>query len=481
MAQDPEQIDRALSDLADAVSGALREQGWVRRDLDTRRLVVLTHDVGNGVLVTAELRAPADWSSPQWPVELVLDVGVGYEPALNLMPLLTMPIHVALLPDYEPPATSTFATSMNGVGEVKPVAHQIVAIISDHAPGVAQRFPDADAIERAIPQRQPNPNGDGDLPDPRVGPHFDYDRHTLLRLVLLTASGRHDDARTLLAAYPSSPADEPIDREDRRFIRQLTRWLDAGGPAAPPIAETLAELPRKPIPPRPAGPRSSWTAARARSKLQDDAMEAVRPRSAGKTVEEIIELLTVEYAQRDVDAGTAAIAAVADGMHFEQQLRRTPLRRVRSTVAGIGLVNGFLRDVVRAVRSDLASIPQWLQPPARAAYPLTRDTSHYTAITLDPDARSGLVRAWTETPRRVANLASVDVWLTRDTDTGGLVAHVGDRRVGTIGPDQAGAYSEALRAAAMFDEDPVTRGWLLKLRSADALILEIPAPQPRRR
>ncbi len=478
VAQDPEQIDRALSDLADAISGALQEQGCVRRDLDTRRLVVLTHDVGNGVLVTAELRAPEAWSSPEWPVELVLDVGVGYEPALNLMTLLTMPVQVTLLPDYEPPATSTFTTSMSGVGEVKPVAHQIVAIISDHALGVAQRFADADAIERAIPQRQPDPSGHDGLPDPRVGPDFDYDGHTQLRLVLLAASGRHDDARTLLAAYSSSSADEPIDREDRRFIRQLTRWLDAGGPAAPPIAETLAELPREPAPPRWAGPRSSWTAARASGRARGDVIHAVRPRIDGKTVEEISALLAAECAQRDLALSFTQLAALADMMQFEQALKRTPFARLRFNATVIGVMTSHIGDVFRALRVDPATTPAWLEPPERAAYPLADEEDHYTVIMLDPDAHSWLIRAWPKPPRGVASTVFVDVWLTRDTDSGGLIAYVGDRRVGTIRPDQAAPYSEALHAAALFDEDPVTSGTLLKLRSSDALILEIQAPQP---
>lgn len=402
MARDPEQIDRALSDLADAISGALREQGWVRRDLDTRRLVVLTHDVGNGVLVTAELRAPEVWASPEWPVGLVLDVGVGYEPALNLMPLLTMPVHVTLLPDYEPPSTSTFTTSMSGVGEVKPVARQIVAIISDHALGVAQRFADADAIERAIPQRQLdlNGDGDGDLPDPRVGPLFDYDGHTQLRLVLLAASGRHDDARTLLAAYPSSSADdEPIDREDRRFIRQLTRWLDAGGPAAPPIAETLAQLPREPAPPRWASLRSSWAATRAKDKQRDDAIDAVRKRAAGKSSADIIEMLTAQYAQRNLDARFTVLAMVADTMQLEQALKRTPFARLRFNATVIGAMKSHIGDVVRALRVAPADTPPWLEPPERAAYPVTGEEDHYTVITLDPDAHSWLIRAWPEPPR----------------------------------------------------------------------------------
>lgn len=398
MARDSEQIDRALSDLADAISGELREQGWVRRDLDTRRVVVLTHDVGNGVLVTAELRAPQAWSSPEWPVDLVLDVGVGYEPALNLMPLLTMPTHVTLLPDYTPPATSTFATSIDSIDEVESAAGRVVTVISAHAIDIVRRFPDADAIERAIPQRQPDADGVDDQPDPRVGPNFDYDSHTQLRLVLLAAAGRHDDARTLLTAYPSSAAHEPIDREDRRFIRQLTRWLDAGGPAAPPIAETLAQLPLEPVPPRPAGLRSSVAAAKARGKSRDDAVEAVRSRTAGKSVDEIIDILAAEYAQRNLDARFTDLAVVADTMRLEQDLTHTPFGRLRFTLAVLGAGKTSIGDVVRALRLTTADVPAWLQPPERAAYPLS-DEGDYTVITLDPDAHSWLVHAWLKPPR----------------------------------------------------------------------------------
>ncbi len=43
--------------------------------------------------------------------------------------------------------------------------------------------------------------------------------------------GRHDEVRASLASYPAAHDDEPTSRRDRRFVRQLARWLDAGGPS----------------------------------------------------------------------------------------------------------------------------------------------------------------------------------------------------------------------------------------------------------
>lgn len=235
----PKQIDQAQLELASIVSHDLSGHGWVQRDLDRHSIAVLTRDTGNGVMATAELfRTSFQWPE-DWPIEVGVRIGVGYEPALNLMPLLTLDPDVALLAADRQQSRPGFTVTLGDVGDVAAAARNIVAVITDQAVPFARRFADAAAIDAALSERHrrrrrpastDTPHDGADVDDFNNG---DSDHHTEQRLLLLAAMGRHDETRTLLTTYPSRHGDEPIDRDDRRFIRQLTRWLDADGPSAP--------------------------------------------------------------------------------------------------------------------------------------------------------------------------------------------------------------------------------------------------------
>lgn len=58
------------------------------------------------------------------------------------------------------------------------------------------------------------------------------------RLALLAAMGRHEQTRTLLATYEAEAGDQSTEGRagsaDRRFVRQLTRWLERGSPRRRP-------------------------------------------------------------------------------------------------------------------------------------------------------------------------------------------------------------------------------------------------------
>jgi hypothetical protein len=176
----------------------------------------------------------------------------------------------------------------------------------------SDQFCDAAAIEAALrPGERAGLTGDGEQ-DGQHGERADY-YETALHLTLLAAMGRHDQARRVLARYPGGGRVEPISPDDRRFIRQLTRWLDAGGPTAPPIAETLAELPSAPRPPRP-----SWSETHAEVKSKSAALDAVRAQSAGTSLAQLQELLAAEYARRGLQIAPSAIAVNAEACAHRQ-------------------------------------------------------------------------------------------------------------------------------------------------------------------
>jgi hypothetical protein len=269
-------------------------------------------------------------------------------------------------------------------------------------------------------------------------------------LTLLAATGRHDEARALLARYAS----EPRRRADRRFIRQLTRWLDAGGPPILPVADTLAKLPAEPRP-----PRQSFSDAREKSRLGGEAVDAARAQAAGKSVEQLTELVASEHARRNLEIAPSSVATLAGLLHNE----RKPFGRTRSTLRGLGMVKAIGGDIVRTLKNRSDPTPDWLRPPERASYPVHPTTGRYATVLLDPDTQEWLATVTTQATLRMGIHTHVDIWLTRENTADGspeLVAHIGDRRVGTVPEPNTQAFDAVMRAAAMFDEDPYLPGRL---------------------
>jgi hypothetical protein len=280
--------------------------------------------------------------------------------------------------------------------------------------------------------------------------------------------GRHEEARALLATYPAGQTDRTIDHDDRRFIRQLARWLDAGGPVAPPIEDTLAQLPRRARPPRP-----SWCNARAESKAKKDALDAARSKSKGKTLDQLKQLITDEYSARGIEIAPSVVDFHAEMLQTEQQ----PFGRARTALKAIQMLKASGGDMIRLIKHASDDDPEWLQPPDRAAYPMIADRSRYTPVQLDAAASDLLERVRNEGPRRVGPWVLIDVWLARKDPTGPLVASIGDQRVGTISQTHANEFDAAMRAAMLFDEDPFARGRLTATDGTGAVVLEIPLPE----
>ena len=463
----PEKIDDALATLASLVTGQLSADGWNRKALDGYGIATMTRATQNGVSAVVEIaRTSSQWPD-DWPVEIEARLGVGYERALNLMPLLTLAPQ-ALLVEGEQDREGKFTLSLDGLDAVPHAALQIVNFVNEHAVDAIRHFPDAMAIEARL-QREV---GSGSTAGSPGGEHGSDDRgsaefYLQLRLVVLAAMGRPEQARTLLATYLAGRNDDAID-VDARFARQLTRWLDSGGPVPPPVEDTLAVLPRQARPPRP-----SWSDARAESKAKKDAMDAARAESKGKSLDQLRKLITAEYRARGLEPAPSVVDFHAEMLQIEQQ----PFGRARSALTAIRLLTASGAAAIRLLKHGSDPDPEWLRPPDRAAYPLIADRDRYLAIDLDVTAHDWLERVRAGAPRRVGPWVFVDVWLTRGEPVGPLVAHIGDQRVGIVGADRTTEFDPVLRAAALFDEDLIVTG---RLNSADGTrpaILEIPFPQ----
>jgi hypothetical protein len=433
----PNEISEALARLGQGVADRLSAAGWNRRLEGERPIAILTRPTPDGVMTVAKIdRRRFRWPEP-WPVEVEVSLGIGYEPALNLMPLLTLLPQAMLITDPH-----RLTVSLSEPDTVEVATQQIVDFVTENAATVSREFPDAAAIDQQLQQRI-----------------ADVDRQR--RLLVLATMGRLEDTRALLATYPG----ENPGRDDRRFVRQLQRWLDAGAPVPPPAEDTLASLPR-----RVRAQPSSRVDSRGGTKA---ALDAIRAQSKGKTLEQLHDVVAVEYASRGITLTPAAADFQAHLLHREQQQR---FGRARTALTSLRMLTAVGADAIRMFKHQ-PDDPEWLRPPDRASYPVITDRSRSIAVHLDAAAEPWLTRIRKEATRRFGPAIMVEVWLTREGPTAAPVAHIGGQRVGTVRSDDVRQFDETFRAAGIFDEDPVLTGQLTQPGDTWPPILEIPLPQ----
>jgi hypothetical protein len=463
-----DEIDQAMANLGENIAEQLTAAGWKRRLLHDLATATLTRPMRNGVIAVVEVeRTSIQWPD-DWPIEVQARLGVGYEPALNLMPLLTLRPRTAII-DSRHGRGNRFIAALEGLDDVTKTTRQIVDFVNEHAAGLAKNFPDAAAIDAELQRKiaaSETPPDRADS-DERYASYFD----SQLRLVLLAAMGRHDETRVLLATYPMAPFDEPIDRNDRRFIRQLTRWLDAGGPVAPPVEDTLAQLSQPTRPPRPLHP--SWSDARAKTKASKEALDAARTQSKGKSLDQLQELVAAEYDVRGIDIAPSSLGLTAEMLQLKQQ----PFGRARSALKTVKMLRSMGGDMIRLIKISSQDDPEWLQPPGRASYPMRTELGLYTPIELDAAAHDWLERVRAEAPRRIGPWVLVDVWLTRGHPAGALPAHIGEHHAGNVPEATASKFNQVMRAAALFDEDPFACARLTGRKGPHPAVLEVPLPE----
>jgi hypothetical protein len=464
-------VDRKARAAVDAViehvGSSLATSGWRRRNLGMQFSLeeTFTLDVGGGILATMEIQHDHSWSWGSTDVELptyvVFDLGVGFEPALSLMPLLTLQPIAPLL--HSPVAGARALHRKFEIVDERSapdVAAQICAFVNEHATSFAAGFADADAIARRLEHAV-----DAGSDEPR---QWRYER----LLTVLLATGRTDDAAARLPGYRDQYATDSANRRARRFARQVARRIVDMPDPIPPVEETLAVLP--PRPRRGERKRKSFAESRARSQIDRAVGDEVRKRAKGRTAAELRTMLAEAYAVRGVDRGPMTIAVQADLI----TVRQRPFGALTMTARALGIGAEVVGHVIDIFRERESAEGPSSRPPDRAAFDVPTGSIGDIAVEVNESARDWLDRVHAEA-LRIGPIAHPYVWLTRsrDADNRVVTVNIGERAVGTVPTTDAAPFEPYFRAGDLFDEDPVVRGLLL--RTTDGVhVLEIPLPDP---
>ncbi len=441
-----------MAELAAAVAVGLEPEGWRRRDRGSAAWASFTRSQGDELCATIELRYASVSSSP-WPAPLSLRFGVGYEPATALMPVVTMRWHFALV-DEAAPDDGRGPLAITGPENITEASDRIVRMVKEHGLKGTERYPSVADLETRL----------------AGAPGSEPAHHEVLdRAVLLAACGRHDAARKLIDAYAPQHLSETEELAYRRFVRQLGRWLDAGGPTIPPLEESLREMPelRMPAPPS--------SRSRQQAHASREAVLAARDKAAGKSHAELGELIVAEFSSRGLDLPSPSELAIAVEM---LETGRQPFGKARQSWRALRLSGRLLGDTVGVLRGRQGSDPDWLKPAQDASYPV-RALDRFVAVEVAPDAAAVLRRACAEAPRRMGPLALVELWLSEagPVGDGPVTVHLGENTIGTLAPSDAAELADHRRAAAARGEKVRIRGRLYAGTGEGGPLVEIGLPR----
>lgn len=428
-------------------------------------LAAFVHPVGGEFAAIAEytcaLRVP---DTP--PIRITQPLfGVSYEPLRRLWPLLDDFPRLATMHEdvWEMPAWAQVCHIEVGTpAEIEATVSALVGPGLDHALSFAQRYADVDVLLEAVGGEE-------------------SDRQNRVVPALLAAAGRLDEARRALAQYRAEGQGPDASRRARRFVYQLTRFIDSGGDPS--------LLPDQRAPGRfaPTGRPSMgeiWREGRARQ----DAVKAIKPMANEHGRAQLRAMLEAELAQRDVGA---------DPLWIEQQLDQllaSPTQRVQQTTEGLKTLGKLGLAVANAIRKrqlpelpDM-SVPAWMEPPAAAVYavPRSNDPSHrWAAVDLGDDSDDWLARVHAAAPRfmKIDNSPRFDAWLDRaptdDETSDRLAVYIGERRVGMLDEGAAALYRPVIDAAAERAELPCVEARLTPRPEDDDYLLEVALPAAR--
>ena len=127
-------------------------------------VATLTRESHEGVIASLELDRMWTSVSDTLPVEIGIWLGVGYTPALALMPVLTLRPTVALVNAAGPSNAPGQTFVLSSLADVPATSNQVVAFVNQHAMGFAEQFLDAPpsprqcdenliAVETIVPTR----------------------------------------------------------------------------------------------------------------------------------------------------------------------------------------------------------------------------------------------------------------------------------------------------------------------------------------
>jgi hypothetical protein len=443
-----------------------------------------------GIAVLTWLRA--DESAA---LDVLGHVGVEYEPAHDLLAAL-VGSKISGIVLTEP----TLAARVSSSNEVSRTAEVFARFVSQQTPLLGQ-LADVDAVIKLLRQRRAV-SFDASMagryamevldaePGASESPNGDVVEEGELITALLAGAGRYDEARRALAEYGPPGSEDEGAREYRRFVRQLTRFLDAAGtlllPTSPP-----QWAPHPPRPKSPPSPVQSFVQHLPEARAQQEAVEAVRVVSHGKTRAELRTLLEEELNERGVSIDPGVIEVSVDFLAtVREPFGRTrvalraaqALRELVSWRKPIEVVPECLPEEPEADTEAEAEPESWLKLPDRAAYPVSSFSHRRVTVGLDPSARAFLDRILRYGSTAFGHTGRVvEVWLTWDPESPAkeacLNVHIGAERVGRLGPDAAEFFRPALEAAAEREEDPWTRAHLTTTSGEMPYTLEIALPE----
>jgi hypothetical protein len=306
---------------------------------------------------------------------------------------------------------------------------------------------------------------------------------------LLAGAGRYEEARRFLGEHYPLGWQDGARPHSRRFVRQLTRWVDNDGKLTLPNSPALWSSQRQPRSGNSNPPPSfleilaeNWPVVKARQ----EAVQAVRAVSHGKTRDELRTLLRDELRKREVSM---------EPEDFEQRIEtlaieREPFGKARNALRAFAAMRDLGLPGTTPIRSALTGEnrerlddrldPAWMQTPERAAYPILLAGADRVAVRLDPDAGTWLAQALHAAGPDAAQRRFVEVWLAPDPEPAASATrvgvHIGSRRVGHLDADTSERVRPALEAAAERDEDAQIKAHLTRLAGTAKYVLALPLP-----
>jgi hypothetical protein len=480
-----ELIERLRGDL----SARLRAQGWIARERAGAHDVFQT-DADEIETFSQPLReefsavAMFAWVHEDQSDEtnVVGGLGIEYGPARALLERLTgSEIFCAML------SRTNVVVSIREGTEVPKVSEKLAQFVVDEAREL-EKLADIDRVIDLLNQRRALPFAAHmagfyamDVVDSEPdGPEFSDvpSDEVELTAALLAGAGRYGEARHVLAETREL---HHALQDHRRFVRQLTRLLDAEGslslPATPPRWPPGSLTSQSP-------PNSLQllTASLPEGMARREAINAVRVVSSGKTRHELRSLLEIELSKRCLSIDRRSAEAMIDLLATEQR----PLGNTRIALRGLNILLSFWRKRPPEARAKAqwetaalkpASVPD-LEPallarPDRAAYPLGYHSSLRRA-TIDLDPRAC---AWLDC---FADRSVVEIWLTSDSESSlaatRLNVNIGVERVGQLGAGVANCFRPAMEAAAEREEAPWTYAYLTATFGATPYVLTVGLP-----
>jgi hypothetical protein len=394
---------------------------------------------------------------PVWITDV--HVGVCYEPLRRLWPLLGDDYRLALIHDQVFPDQSVEdedevedrRLKVSSAAEAEVAVDAIGGVILREAVPFAERYAGIEPLldEFGFDEEQ-------GFVDQRA-------------VAVLAAARRFEDANAALARYRPTTGSRERDREARRFVHQVRRYIDSRGD--PSI------VPREPPPSRyGTSERPSMSEVWRQVRARGEAVKLVKAMSADTDRAELRAALESELAARGLSESPLWYEQTLDHLHD------TPVEQAQTLAKGVRAAAGVGFRVVRAMREhrpppDL-SAPAWLDPPDRAAYRVPqKPQGQWIEVELDEPAGPVLERAYAEIPRLVGSTATAEAWLDWERESREqLVVSLGSERVGTLAPDAAAAYRAVMTAAEERDELPSISTRLTPRPERGGYLVEVQLP-----